>query len=124
MRGIDLTQKNNDQGVDLSRKLGIPIEQVAAALALAEDLRVVQILISLPAQTARASESSIRGTRADCKIDGKLSRRITMTTTKQRASPHSPAELVVMLLLYHLTMFLSEIVEFSFSSHRNPASKQ
>ena len=111
MRGIVLTDKPIEETGTLVRALGLPADEVPAALALAEQLRLVQTGIAVSEPTLSAHKNR--------PFSGDLSSLVSkiaedvgigVATKKPTAGQYYPEELVVLVALYRVAVIPTDAV--------------
>lgn len=111
MRGIVLTEKTIEETETLVTALGLPADEVPAALALAEQLRLVQTGIAVSEPTLSAHKN--RPFSGDLSsLAGKIAEDvgIGVATKKPTARQYYPEELVVLVALYRVAVIPADAV--------------
>lgn len=111
MRGVVLTDQSVEELQTLAERLGLPAEGVPAALALAEQLRLVSTGLSVSDEALSAQkEHPYSEDLADLAGEVRADIGIGMATKGPTARPYNQGELLVLLGLYRVAQVQSDII--------------
>ena len=111
MRGIILTEGTVEEVKTLARGLGLPDDLVPQMLALAEQLRLVRTGLTVSEESLSAhAKQPYSEDLADLAKEVSADIGIGVATRRPTARPYNNAELLVLLGLYRVAIFKSDIV--------------